>query len=143
MKTQVDVLERQTKDLTVCDNCSREVDEAGVEDHECDFCSVCSPEFVDGDPPRDVMTAEQWTSTEYGGSVETPQTNLKLVEISLVAMGVFSTVVCAIMAVLLHRSGLGNEVLLPIFGVMGSILVLGTASACLHDFKDQYVEAVE
>lgn len=136
MKTEIDVLEKRTRSVDVCDDCGREVDDDGVLGHSCDFCSVCAPAYVDQEEPDEVMTVEQWTdSTLVDSNSFSPRKNFDEIQ-WWGAVLTAAPIVTLLEAAIVYESTLLGIVTVAM--VYPAICLYG----CLQDFRKQYVAAV-
>ena len=136
MNTEIDVLEKRRRTVTICDHCSREVDDRGETAVECDFCSACSPLFVDADdPPADVLTTDDWTRS-FDYDAYTPGQNVRETRYAIGAQFILTAVLFGIAAWYTHTPEL----------LIGVLLAIGPwyiAHTMWRDFTRQYIDVTE
>lgn len=91
----------KTEEVTVCDECCREVDEEGATfemadggDVELHFCSECVYLFCDKEPPnRDMLLVEEWKKqsrhpgwNSYGKAIQHTGSGLKALTFGLLCI---------------------------------------------------------
>lgn len=120
------------EEVTICDDCQREVDDRGVEEMPCDFCSRCKRAYTD-DPPDDVITAEEWLTKHIADDPYTPKRNFS--NITLWAGVALSLSVLALIGTAIAYGSAA-------VGIAAIITTCAAINAWLYirDFRQQYVE---
>ena len=140
VEREVEVLEKRTKSVTVCDNCCREVDRDDPS-VTIDACSECEVELTVEPPGEPVLTREEYETDpdEFGrpySGCDSMATNMGVALVTLNVAGVLSVVGSA--AIL---GGLSAHVSLAIH--VTTAIVAGIGVVFFGEFAGQFEDVID